>query len=288
MEWLLLSLVCAFSVASADAATKKFLSDYAPRDIVIVRFVFSGLLLSPLLALQPWPHLPAAFWYWVCAMVPVEILAMWLYMSAIRSSPLGHTLPYLAFTPVFVALTGYLLLGERVTALGLQGILLVVCGAYLLNLEHASRLKLWWAPFRAIVHEKGSRLMLAVAALYSLTSVMGKGALQYVSPVFFAPFYFCVLAVVTAAVFCVRGPKLSQVLWRRPVWHLVIGGIMAVMIVTHLAAIQLVEVAYMIAVKRTSLLFGIAYGAVLFGESYLPRHLLAGMLMIAGVILIAM
>ena len=38
------------------------------------------------------------------------------------------TLPYLAFTPVFVTLTGWAILGERVDLQGLGGIALVVAG----------------------------------------------------------------------------------------------------------------------------------------------------------------
>jgi drug/metabolite transporter (DMT)-like permease len=58
------------------------------------------------------------------------------------------------------------------------------------------------------------------------------------------------------------------------------------MVVAHFYAIAHVAVAYMIAVKRTSLLFGILYGAWLFGETGLKRNLAAGTLMIAGVALI--
>jgi drug/metabolite transporter (DMT)-like permease len=53
-------------------------------------------------------------------------------------------------------------------------------------------------------------------------------------------------------------------------------------------AIARMEVAYMIAVKRTSLLFGILYGALLFGEKRLGLHLLAESFMVAGVALIAL
>jgi len=66
-----------------------------------------------------------------------------------------------------------------------------------------------------------------------------------------------------------------------------VGVLMAVMVVTHFMAISKVEAAYMIAVKRTSLLFGILYGALLFREAHLGRNLVAGALMIAGVGLIA-
>jgi hypothetical protein len=48
-----------------------------------------------------------------------------------------------------------------------------------------------------------------------------------------------------------------------------------------------VEVAYMIAVKRTSLLLGILYGALVFKEAGLAGHALAGGLMLVGVFLIA-
>jgi drug/metabolite transporter (DMT)-like permease len=124
--------------------------------------------------------------------------------------------------------------------------------------------------------------MIIVAVIYSLTSVMGKGALQYVPPQTFGPFYFVLLGLITMGLFSARRPRIIRVLWRRPGAHLLIGVFMGIMALAH------VEVAYMIAVKRTSLLFGILYGALLFGEKRLGQHLLAGSFMVAGVALIAL
>ncbi len=289
MNWLPLTLLCAFSLASADALTKRYLADYTALELTVIRFVFTGLLLAPLLFIQPPPSLPWAFWGWLAALLPLEILAMLLYMRAIRSSPLAQTLPYLAFTPVFSTVTGFVLLGERVSLLAFTGILLVVLGAYCLNLDRIvadGRLSLL-PPLKIIVHEKGAQLMLGVAAIYSLTSVLGKGALQYMAPAFFGPFYFCVLGICILVMLLPKQPNILGLLWRRPGPHLLIGGMMAVMIITHYLAIQRVEVASMIAVKRTSLLFGIVYGALLFKEPHLMQHLSAGALMVLGVILIA-
>ena len=70
----------------------------------------------------PIPSVPPVFWAWIGALVPLEILAMRLYLLAIRDSPLHLTLPYLAFTPVFNVLTGYLVLGESVSSRGLAGL----------------------------------------------------------------------------------------------------------------------------------------------------------------------
>jgi len=289
MNWLGLTLLSAFFLATADALSKRFLAHYRPGELVMVRFGVAGALLLPLLLLQHWPAPPAAFWVRVAVLMPLEILAMWLYMQAIRESPLSLTLPYLAFTPVFNVLTGYLLLGEQVSLTGFAGIVLVVCGAWLLNLKAARNGSGWslLAPFRAIARERGSRLMLFTSVIYSITSVLGKAAMQYVTPDFFGPFYFVALGGVTALVFGTRTLGSWRALGRHPLAHLAIGACMAIMVVTHFHAIGHIEVAYMIAVKRTSLLFGILYGAWLFHERGLTTNLTAGALMIAGVFLIA-
>ena len=288
MEWFALTLLSAFAIASADAFTKRFLAGYSGRDLVLVRFAVPALLLLPLALANPLPPVPPVFWAWVAALVPLELLAAWLYATAIRDAPLHLTLPYLAFTPVFNTVTGWVLLGETVSPQGLAGILLVVAGAYTLHLHHARvrRLRSWFAPFPAILHERGSRLMLAVAAIYSLTSVMGKGAMQYATPVSFGAFYFALLGAVILAGYALYRPGRLAVLRHRPGAHLLVGGAMAVMVVTHFLAIAQVEVAYMVAVKRTSLLFGIVYGAILFHERKVGRHLFAGAMMVAGVALI--
>lgn len=287
MDWLSLTLVSAFCIATADALTRKYLQGYSARELVIVRFGMPGLLLLPLLALQPMPELATEFWYWTAALIPLEVTAMLLYSQAIRDTSLSLTLPYLAFTPVFNTLTGYILLQEQVSVTGFAGILLVVSGAWLLNLEHARGERFdVLAPFRAILYERGSRLMLITAALYSLTSVLGKGALAYTTPVFFGTLYYVVIGFTVIITFSVAARTPVHVIWRRPVPHLAIGLFMAIMVLTHFFAIRDVEVAYMIAVKRTSLLFGILYSVLLFHERARVEHFLAGGLMLAGVYLI--
>jgi len=290
MDWLSLSLLCAFSLATADAATKAWLRDYSARELSLVRLAITGLLMMPLLRdMGAIGDLPAEFWAWVAALLPLEIAAMLLYMKAIRDHPLSLTLPYLAFTPVFVILTGFLLLGERVSPSGAAGILLVVAGAWLLNVEHADlrNWRSWGAPLKAILHEPGSRLMLAVALLYSLTSAMGKGAMRYMAPEHFGAFYFLLLGGASLVLFALPRPRILVDVWRRPWAVLAVGLFNAAMVHTHFIALQRVEVAYMIAVKRTSLLFGILYGALFFHERGLGAHLTAGLLMLGGVFLIA-
>lgn len=289
MGWLTLALICALALALADTATKRFFVGYTAADLVMVRFGLTAMLLAPWLLIDPPAAPEPAFWLWMGAALPLEVLAEVLYVLAIRDSPLALTLPYLAFTPVLTALTGYILLGETVTIPGLVGIGLVTLGAYVLNLEHArlARPQTWVAPLAAIVRNRGSRYMLGVAVIYGITSVLGKGALQHMPSASFGALYFALVGTATLIVFALWQPASLKTLVRPRPAHLVVAGLMGVMILTHFMALALTETAYMIAVKRLSILFGIILGALLFAEPKLMRNLFASVLMVGGVALIA-
>ncbi len=290
MHWLTLSLICAFTLATSDAAAKYWLRDAGAREMVVVRLGLSGLLLIPWVLTFDLPPLPLPFWGWMALLMPLEVIAMLLYMQAIRDHPLALTLPYLAFTPVLVIVTGWLVLDETVSSRGLLGILLVVAGSWLLNFEQAERQSpaTVLAPLRAIVVNRGSRLMLLTAAIYAVTSVGGKAAMEWLPAAQFGAFYFAVLAVVVFVFTALTKPRALRVGRFGVLPLLVVAGFMALMVITHFLALAEVEAAYMIAVKRTSLLFGMLYGAMLFAERHLARHIVAGALMIGGVAMIGL
>jgi drug/metabolite transporter (DMT)-like permease len=290
LHWLSLTLICALSLASADAVTKRWFAEAGVRQIVLVRLGLTGALLLPLALGQPLPALPPAFWGWIGILVPLELIAMLLYMQSIRDYPLALTLPYLAFTPVLVTVTGWVLLGETVSPTGLVGILLVVLGSWVLNLPESGGMR--WResllPFVAILRNRGSRRMLLVAAIYSFTSAGGKTAMQWLQPLQFAVWYFVFVGAGAALLVIATRPGEYRVLIRKPGASLVAAGLMALMVLTHFLALAEVEAAYMIAIKRTSLLFGMLYGVLWFGERHAGRHLGAGAIMVAGVALIVL
>jgi len=289
LDWLALSLICAFSLASSDAASKHWLRSAGAREMIVVRLGLSGLLLAPWVLSIQLPPLPLPFWGWMAVLMPLEIVAMLMYMRAIRDYPLALTLPYLAFTPVLVVLSGWLVLDETVSPAGLAGIALVVTGSWLLNFEQTACLTpgAVLAPLRAIVVNRGSRLMLATAAIYAFTSVGGKAAMQWMPAPQFGAFYFTLLGAITLLLIAVTHPRSLKVGRFGALPLLIVSGFMVIMVITHFMALSGTEAAYMIAVKRTSLLFGMLYGAALFGERQLGRHLFAGLLMLAGVVAIA-
>ncbi len=290
MDWFFVTLLSAFLLATADALTKRFHAGYPSHELTLLRILLPALPMVPLLFFFPLGAVQSGFWWLVLVLIPLEALATFLYMAAIRSSPLHLTVPYMAFTPVLNIFTGWFFLDEMVSMQGVGGITLVVLGAYLLNFryEHLHSARALLEPLTAIIREPGSRLMLMAATIYSLVSVLGKKAFAYTDPVTFALYYYVILAACYVAYYSWRRPAALVLVIRRPVSNAIIGLLLAVMIVSHFIALAQVEVAYMIAVKRSSLLFGILYGAFMFKEAGLGLHFLAGSVMVAGIVLIVM
>lgn len=287
MLWFYLSLTCALSVALVDVLSKKALGASDPFVVAWVRLGYA----IPFLALSfIWiavPPLDRTFFWTLLVLLPLETAALILYTHALRESPLSLTIPFLALTPVFLIGMAFLLLGERPDLSGTAGILLIAIGAYLLNIH--TRNEGWLAPIRAILREDGSRKMIAVAFLYSITSSLGKVAIQHSSPAFFGAVYFPLLALVTLPYFgTTAGGKGFHTLASQTGLFALIGFLQAVMIFTHVLAISLVEVSYMIAIKRTSLLFALVFGYLFFRETHIRERLLGAACMVAGVALILM
>ena len=284
MLWFIFAIATALSVATGDALTKKFFGRFSPYDMAIASSIYNLPFLVVYIFFVPIPQLDTVFWWIACILIPLDTSAFYLYMKAIKLSPLSLSIPFLSFTPVFMILTGFLVLGEVPNRWGIMGIGFVVVGSYLLNI---TQLKYgYFAPFRAILKEPGSILMLVVAFIYSFLAVLGKKAIQHSSPLFFGFFYLAALDITTLIFF----PFLEKIRWKDilkvPVKGLSVGLMLFLHALFHCLAINMIEAVYMIAVKRMSILFSVVYGWILFKESDISVRILGALFMFAGVVFI--
>ena len=285
MLWFPLALAAAASTATVDALSKQALVQSDPYTVAWVRLGYAVPFLAAALPWIPVPRLDGLFFGTLLLLLPLEVAALVLYTHAIQESPLGLTVPFLALTPVFLMGTAYLVLGERPDVSGTAGILLIASGAYLLNI-HTRRGGLL-APLRAVFREGGSRKMIGVAALYSVTSVLSKVAILHSSPGFFGVVYFPLLAAASLPFLAaVRGRVGLRALASQPRLFAAIGLVQTLMIFSHVQALARVEVPYMISVKRTSLVFSVLLGRIFFGERHTAQRLAAAGAMAAGAALI--
>ncbi|GAB4419550.1 MAG: hypothetical protein OHK0032_15420 [Thermodesulfovibrionales bacterium] len=286
--WVFLALISAFSLATSDALTKRALSLHNEYLIAWLRLLFSLPFLFISLLFVPIPSPDSGFYAAFLFAVPLEIIAIILYTKALKLSPLSLTLPFLSLTPVFLIIVPYIILGERVTPIGAMGVLLIAAGGYTLNLKEFK--KGFLEPFLAIKGERGSIFMILVALIYSFTSSLGKMAIEHSSPIFFGVTYIAVLTVLFTPIALYNGKDDLRLIFKNGAFRSAIlpGLFNSFMIISHMIAMSMTEVAYMISVKRLSLLIGVFYGYMLFRESGIRERLLGTVLMLAGFILIVL
>ena len=285
-SWVLLSLLSAFTLATSDALTKKALDGNNEYLVAWFRLLFSAPLLLCIWLFVPVPELDIVFYQAFLLALPLEIMALILYIKALKVSPLSLTLPFLSLTPVFLIAISYVILGEKVSMQGAAGIIMIAAGSYILNIHTVRKGIL--EPFRAVTREKGSVFMIFVALIYSVTSSLGKMAIEHSSPLFFGVTYFIVLTVVFAPIALVAGRKDAGDFIRHKKYKNLFspGLFFSVMIASHMIAISLTKVAYMISIKRMSVIIGVIFGYFLFRERNIRERLAGAFLMFSGFALI--
>ena len=285
--WFVPAFFSAFSLATSDAMMKKAFNGRDEYAIAVLRLFFSALILFAVFLFIEKPALDATFYKAFAATLPLELIALIFYTKALKTSPLSLSLPFLSLSPVFLIGTSYLIVGESISTNGIFGILLIALGGYFLNISKLAGGI--FEPFYAIGHEKGSIYMIIVAFIYSISASTGKLALQHSSPLFFGSAFamaMFLLCATTMPFLCHIRP--GELVSKSALKASFLPGVFyALMVIFHMVSLNMTKTAYMISVKRLSLLIGVLYGYFLFNESCIRERLFAAALMVAGVTVIA-
>jgi drug/metabolite transporter (DMT)-like permease len=284
MQWFIFALITAVSEATKDLFSKNAMKKVDPYVSAWSLSVFSFMFLMPLLLFIEIPVLGGQFWFAILIQTVMLSVTQVIYMRAISTSPLSVTLPMLAFTPAFMLITSPLILRESPGMIGKFGILLVVLGAYLLNVKKVGEGFL--NPFKALFEERGPILMMVVAFIWSITANVDKIGVLNSSPIFYS---ITVMGGVTICLSIVMGFKSEgyqgqiKANWRA---LLPIGFFLAIGIASQMTAIKLTLAPFVISIKRTSIFFGSIYGFIFFKEAKIKERLMGAFIMVIGVFLI--
>ena len=285
MTWVLLSLTAGLADATIYAAMKK-LADVPPHVTLWWRFTLALPVLGALLAVDGIPELQPG-------LLPVLLLfsvliaaGSLLIIRATQIAPLSTSMPVLSFTPAFLLLTSWLMLGERSGPIGTVGVLTIVLGAYVLN-AHQRDVGLL-APLKALVTARGSLYVLGTALIYAVSANLGKIGIERSSATFFTTAAYGVVSLLVLPWMLRSARDLGRAMKEHTGALLLMGGAAAVMMLCYALAVQLTIVPYVIALKRTNGLFSVLFGVLLFKEGRARQSLLGAAIMFAGVVLITL
>jgi drug/metabolite transporter (DMT)-like permease len=211
-------------------------------------------------------------------------------MMGIRRLGISTTVPLMALSPGFVALAATLVIGDALTLPQWGGLLLMVAGMYLVQLEGDSA---WWRPFFRLFTDRDQWVILVALTASVAVALLDKTILSgyRISPRLF----ITVQQWILAALFLVTLAARSALGRERPLpWNGKVAlGLAALAVVTvgyrylQMRGVMLAPVALVLAVRRTAVVMAALVGGSLFHERGFLRRSLAAAILAGGAIVLS-
>jgi drug/metabolite transporter (DMT)-like permease len=233
------------------------------------------------------PKTTTGFYLHMGASGMLDTIAAVLAFAAIRMSSISLIAPMGSFGPVFTTFIAIFALHEVPTLPKFLGIILVVVGAYLLNVVSVK--KGIMEPFKKLFSDKGVLLFLIANLLWGITPIFQKKAIFETSPQIplFASLMGFVFGFIFLSPFAFK-KTVKSIKKLKPHLNLfIINGIgTAFSQAAAFTAFALVFVSYASSIFRLSSLFTIILGAIFLKEKDIAEKLLGASVMVIGTILL--
>ncbi len=188
--------------------------------------------------------------------------------------------------PLYIPLWAYLFLNERLSLLGMGGILVVFLGAYILQMREFSRAGLSF-PLRNI-RLPGVLFALSAGLFYSVGAIVDKQGVT-VADVFVYTYYLDIALFLFLLAYALMTNSPNRFLEEiRVHWlqGIAAGLILFLSFITYRIGLQMAKVSYATSVRQVSAIAGVLGGILLFRERFGRIRLLGAGLIVLGVICI--
>ncbi|PLW80305.1 hypothetical protein C0585_03230 [Candidatus Woesearchaeota archaeon] len=283
MSWLFFGLGNAIFKTLEDLTLKKASFEEDPIFLLFVLHTINVVLLIIPLFLFGIPSFNSKFIFAVFINSIIYLATGIMYVKAIKISEISLIAPILSFVPLFLLITSPLILGEFPNPISLIGVILIVAGTYIINMNSK---KDFMDPLTSIFRHKGTRLVLFVTILWSFAANFDKMAIVNSNPFFYLVIVNLLQTIYLLPIIILSKKKISNKTNIK--WILLAGLFGTLMILSAMYAIQLTLVAYVVSVKRLSIILTVIVGSLLFKEHDLKKRSLGSVIMVIGAILIGL
>lgn len=287
------SLVTAICQSVTDLGTKAATREAGDRAILAAQWCAGAALLS-IACLVFYPGLLGApaqtlaeltkpeFWTLLAWSGALNVVAYALYIRAFRLSDASLVAPLVLLTPVLMLLTSPIMTGERAPPMGAFGVLFTVLGVGLLDAGQANGRRF---NFHVFARDKGARLMIATAVIWSVTANIDKLGVKASTPLIWIAAVTILIAICAVIYWLAERRRAPRVRDLR--YAIGAGSAMAFGNTVQMWALTVLFTPYVIAIKRLSALFTVLASGVVLKEDSGGR-LLGAAVMLLGAVIIAL
>lgn len=293
MNWWTLALISALFSAIAAILQKKTLSNMGAFYFSFLVSICSVLFCIPFAGLINMTQVSHISLIVLFGKTILTTFAFWLVMSSLKNLQISIALPLMVLTPGLVAICGFLFLDEQLSQQQILGMITLILGIYLLELEDETKI---FSPFQILWQSKQHRTVISALLLFTITSLLDKILLVKfkLPPYAFLVFQQIFSVVIFSAIlpFIIHyqhekdSKKIRQLFYEN--WILIILIALCTLIYryTQIEATKIASVALVLSVKRISVFFSTILGGTIFREQNLLRKTIAVVILLSGATLI--
>lgn len=289
-SWVIYAFLAAIFASFVSVLQKKALFREHAMEYAASYSFLLALFSLPLLLFIDLSLVPPVVWGVIIFNAFLISVAFIFGLKSVRHLALSDSAPLLVLGPAITALFAFILIGEALSLVSIFGILVLVSGAYTLQLRKDHSL---FDPLKLIWSSKHIHFILFALMLYGVTATIDRVVLSsyglptltylFLANIFISLFLFSFLTIFHDGIRGVRhGLKINASL-------LFFAALLALGYkYTLLTAFSLAPVGPALAIRQTSTLFAVVVGGRLFHEKNLFRKILATIIMITGAILVSL
>jgi len=279
MTWIILALLSALTEGALVVERKRLIGNTTPFELAFVQGAMSAVFFGVLLPFAWKSDVGLFLWVLICIRSLCDALAMVLMFVALERDEASRVMPITALTPLCIVVIEFAMTGRVPTFLGFVGILTIVLGGFLL--------------MRGVKKETGFHVtpgmlpMLVVTLLWSVVSVIHTVVTHQVG----ALFYLGTSQLLILIVLFLYGYLWKRITPRQFVMFPFRQNTSIGLLATASQGFQMFAqsiaplASYVLALKRTSLLFGMLGSSYVLKEK-IRRRIIPTLLLTAGVVLV--
>lgn len=289
------ALLSAFAISVSGIAAKQALKREHSLDFSLFAHILGFLFLAPFVI---WVDFGISKYHLgLIYLVSVfSTFGFWFMIRALRHMDISVETPLSNIGILFTVFFGYIFLGERLGVWHLVGVVFIVAGAYLLEINHsassgASRSKIdVWYPLREFKNSRYIHFLLAGLVLYSLSSVVDRVVLQEISVITYLFFVYLFLTINNILLFVFLHKVPFSVVFKEAKdsagWAVLFAVSRLISNFLFANAISVLYVGVAVAIKRISTLLTVVLGGKFLSEENLRWRMMSSAVMIVGALLI--
>ncbi|MFH1956469.1 MAG: DMT family transporter [Patescibacteria group bacterium] len=283
--WFLFALGSALGFSIYHAISKSLSLKISKAEITFWSFFFASIILLSISFFNGLPELGDQFLKAVLITSILNIIAFPILLQAYRLADFSAVFSMFLLTPLFMLLTSYLILKEIPSLLGVVGMIILLSGLFIIIQGSRAESKI-----NGTNYKKGIYLGLLVSFIFSICVNFDKMAVLNSDFIFAGGTIAGLIALGTLPflIYFQRKTRLNIKNIEKKTILLMLAMVITFCFTSIFHNLALISglASYTIAIKRTSIIFGVIWGLIFFKEKRFLPKLIGSVIAALGVIVI--